>query len=187
MEFDRTESRCCCHSIDRLRHPCAKEKHPVQYKRKKIWIDTFQTRLMIRVIAYCVLYQAMVWLLMAFSQRMFVFLEVLLQEPLPTGTWPPTIVVLVLLTPLLVLDALRFAHRLVGPLYRFRQTMKALVDGEPVQRIRLRKGDCLEDFRDEFNRLLDTLEAKGLVVLESPDQPAEHFPAPPADKVTIDG
>jgi hypothetical protein len=123
---------------------------------------------MVRIIVYCVIYQAVVWFLLVFSHQICVLFENVLQQPLPTGTWLPTIVVLVLLTPLLLLDVVRFAHRLVGPLYRFRKTMQALVNGEPVQCIRLRKGDFLQEFKDDFNRLLDMLEEKGVVVIEDP-------------------
>src|SRR5262249_36948226 len=127
----------------------------MRQRRKKYWIDTIQTKLSLRIAAYCLIYQAVLWILLIFSQQLCVFLELLLQHPLPTGSWLPSVLVLILLSPLLVNDVIRFAHRFVGPMYRFRKTIQALADGEPVQRIRLRKGDFLQEFKDDFNRLLD--------------------------------
>ena len=44
-------------------------------QRKKIWIDRFQTYLFIRIAAYCVLYQAAVWILVGIERSIFVALE----------------------------------------------------------------------------------------------------------------
>jgi hypothetical protein len=76
--------------------------------------------------------------------------------------------VLLILTPPLILDALRFAHRLVGPLYRFRKTIQAIATGEEVEPVKLRKGDLLLDFQDDFNAMLRYLEHQGYVVLKRP-------------------
>ena len=62
-------------------------------------------------------------------------------------------------------DAIRFAHRLVGPLYRFRKTMQAIAAGEQVAPVQLRKGDLLVGFQDDFNEhALGILEKQGYVL-----------------------
>ena len=68
-------------------------------------------------------------------------------------------------------DAIRFSHRLVGPLVRFRRTMQEVTRGEPVRPIKLREGDHLLDLRDDFNEMLDSLQRRGLPVLK-PNDPA---------------
>jgi hypothetical protein len=72
-------------------------------------------------------------------------------------------------------DSIRFSHRLVGPLVRFRQTIQAIAAGEAVRPIRLRDGDYLEDMRDDFNNMLERLQKDGVEVLK---------PADPASEVT---
>jgi hypothetical protein len=73
-----------------------------------------------------------------------------------------------LLVPLLTLEALRFAHRLVGPLYRFRKTLRAIGAGEAVGLVELRNGDMLQDFKDDLNAMLKRLEQQGAIVLKTP-------------------
>ena len=52
------------------------------------------------------------------------------------------------------------------PLYRFRQAIKAIESGEELELIRLRKGDMLQEMKDDFNRMLTALEHRGVVVLK---------------------
>ena len=49
-------------------------------------------------------------------------------------------------------------HRLAGPLYRLEQTAKELVGGNLSLRIRLRKGDQLQELAEVANEALDNLE-----------------------------
>jgi len=64
-------------------------------------------------------------------------------------------------------DAMHFTHRIVGPLYRFRQAIKAVASGEEVALVCLRKGDYLLEMKDDFNEMLKALEQRGAVVLKS--------------------
>ena len=70
-------------------------------------------------------------------------------------------------------DAVRFTHRLVGPLWRFRRTMMCIARGELVQPIKLRKGDYLGEFQADFNAMLESLQKRGVPVL-MPLKPAEN-------------
>jgi nitrogen fixation/metabolism regulation signal transduction histidine kinase len=81
------------------------------------------------------------------------------------------------LVPVLAWDTIRMSHRLVGPLVRFRKTMEAIADGEPVRPIKLRDGDYLTDLRDEFNRMLESLQKRGVPVM-MPVDPAKEEDAP---------
>jgi nitrogen fixation/metabolism regulation signal transduction histidine kinase len=66
-------------------------------------------------------------------------------------------------------DAIRFTHRLVGPMTRFRQTIQDVAHGTPVRPIKLRPDDYLTDLRDDFNRMLESLQRRGLHVIKPLD------------------
>lgn len=52
------------------------------------------------------------------------------------------------------------SHKMAGPVYRFEQTCKAIAKGDFSQRVHLRKGDQLMDLQDEFNKMMDRVEAE---------------------------
>jgi nitrogen fixation/metabolism regulation signal transduction histidine kinase len=66
-----------------------------------------------------------------------------------------------------IYDAVHLTHRVVGPLYRFRQVIRAVTSGEEVALIQLRKRDYLGEMKDEFNEMLKALEQRGAVVLKT--------------------
>src|SRR5947209_5586417 len=95
--------------------------------RSRIWISPFQTKLFVRVSAY--------WLIYTFTLFNILFIWRLLQEG-PGDTWEqfcrtvrdnlPLFLGFVVIAPWIALDAVRFANRLVGPLYRFQATIKKI-------------------------------------------------------------
>lgn len=145
--------------------------------RKRIWIDPFQTGLLLRIAVYLVLYQVVVWAFIIFCDRInHDLVSIGVEWTFLANSPARTLLMLVLLAPPLALDAVRFAHRLVGPLYRFRKVIQAVAAGQPVAPVQLRKGDLLVDFQDDLNRMLKTLEEKGLVLLPAPGA-ADKAPA----------
>jgi hypothetical protein len=142
--------------------------------RQRIWVDQFQTRLTLRIAAYLVLFLIVLfnflfaWKLL--SDGMDDPLERLsdmLHEYLPVG------ICLLVLVPVMAWDAMRFSHRLVGPMVRFRRTMQSISKGETVRPIKLREGDYLTDLRDDFNQMLDSLQRRGVPILQ-PTVPAKE-------------
>jgi methyl-accepting chemotaxis protein len=135
-------------------------------ERTKVWIDNFQTKLFVRMGWYWLIYQVSLWNL--------VFVWRLLQEG-PGNLleqygrfWldnAPALVGCLALLPILAWDAVKFAHRVVGPIYRFRQTMRAVAAGEAVRPIKLRQGDFLIEMQDDFNTMLEKLQRQGVPVL----------------------
>lgn len=153
--------------------------------RKRIWIDHFQTGLLVRIVVYCMVYQVAVWAFFGICEMLDRGVAVLGGEVLFFSTpLVRNILVLVCIAPPLMFDAVRFAHRLVGPLYRFRKTVQAIAAGEPVALVQLRKGDLLMDLKDDFNVMLRQLEQRGLVVLKGP-VPAETSDAAQAIASTV--
>jgi methyl-accepting chemotaxis protein len=146
--------------------------------RKKVWIDPFQTQLSNRIAAYLAVF-FVVFVNLLFGWRLIAegpvdpwrqFIETLYANL-------PVFIVLLFLVPVLAWDTIRMSHRLVGPLVRFRKTMEAIADGEPVRPIKLRDGDYLTDLRDEFNRMLESLQKRGVPVM-MPVDPAKEEDAP---------
>jgi nitrogen fixation/metabolism regulation signal transduction histidine kinase len=136
----------------------------VRQKRKKIWIDHFQTRLSRRLALYFILYQLAVWSLFGITARITAMAE--------SAGWSLSVYGY-FLTPVMTLglgilficDVVRLTHRVVGPLYRFRQTVQAVTAGEEVRLVVLRKGDHLQELKDDFNAMLRALEQRGAITL----------------------
>jgi hypothetical protein len=136
-------------------------------ERKRIWVDEFQTRLTQRIAAYLLLFLVVLvnflfaWRLLTEGLHDPVGKFVgLLRDYLPVG------ICLLVLVPVMAWDAIRFTHRLVGPLVRFRRTMLSIAEGKPVRPIKLREGDYLTDLRDDFNLMLEGLQSRGVPVLD---------------------
>jgi hypothetical protein len=147
-------------------------------ERKRVWVDPFQTRLTVRIAAYLVLF------LLVLGN--FLFAWRLLSEGASNPAeqfvrmfWDflPVLVCLLVLVPVMAWDAIRFTHRLVGPMVRFRRTMQSIAEGKMVRPIKLREGDYLTELRDDFNHMLESLQQRGVSVLQ-PGVPAEGEPAP---------
>jgi hypothetical protein len=136
-------------------------------QRKQIWVHRFQSGLFFRIAAY--------WLIYRLTEWNFLFIWRLVQEgaqdPLEQyrrfflDYWPGLLVFAVLV-PFLAWDAVKFAHRLVGPLVRFQKAMRAVAAGEPVRPVELREGDYLGEVQDDFNHMLENLHQRGIPVLQ---------------------
>jgi nitrogen fixation/metabolism regulation signal transduction histidine kinase len=148
----------------------------VREQRKKIWIDRFQTYLFLRITLYFLCYQVVVWSFVVLERDIFAGLEQMLGGVATAyGCFflPVTVAVVSLL---FILDAIRFAHRVVGPLYRFRKSITGITAGEEQVPITLRKGDFLLEMQDEFNTMLKALEQRGAVVLKTSEKKEQPKP-----------
>lgn len=56
--------------------------------------------------------------------------------------------------------SIKFLHRVGGPMYRFRITLKQISSGQIPQDIHLRRNDFYKDVADEINRVLALLRGK---------------------------
>jgi hypothetical protein len=135
-------------------------------RRKRIWIDGFQTRLFLRIGLYFVLYQVAVWAAAVIGRHVTTRLESALGEGGAAFCQSLLLMGVVLVGILFLYDAVIFSHRVVGPLYRFRQVFKAIAAGEEVSLIRLRKRDYLVEMQNDFNEMLQVLEQRGAIVLK---------------------
>jgi nitrate/nitrite-specific signal transduction histidine kinase len=67
--------------------------------------------------------------------------------------WPAILLVICLVA----LHSFRFFHRLIGPLYRFRQVYEQVRNGELNLRVKIRKKDYLHEDEAALNDMLETL------------------------------
>lgn len=143
-------------------------------ERKKVWVDPFQTRLSMRIGGYLVVCFVVVFNFL-FTWKMIAegpldpaqqFLNTLRDNL-------PAIICLLALVPVVVWDTICFSHRLVGPLVRFRKTMRAIAEGKAVRPLKLREGDYLTEMRDDFNKMLEALQKQGVAVIK-PVDPAQE-------------
>src|SRR5262249_12632436 len=137
--------------------------------RKKIWIDRFQTHLIVRIAAYCVLYQVATWMFVGVERSVFAALDGILGREAASVCVLFAAVGVVLLGFLFICDAVRFAPRLVGRLFRPRKSIQAITAGEEIQLVNFRKDDYLHELKDEFNAMLRALEQRGAIVLTTPE------------------
>src|SRR5262249_10313332 len=114
--------------------------------RKKIWIDSFQTKIALRMGAYFVASVVVVFnLLFAW--------ELLIHGPADQAqtfvdtlkAHLPMFICLFVLMPVMAWDMVMMTHRMEGPIVRFRHTINAIANGEPVRPIKLRKDDYLTE------------------------------------------
>src|SRR5438128_2803404 len=102
-------------------------------QRKKIWIDRFQTYLVGRVALYCVLFQAAVWALAMIDRTVSGAIDSIVGSDAAALCYVVGIAGLFVLTGSAMYDAVKFAHKLVGPLYRFRKTIQSITAGGEVE------------------------------------------------------
>jgi hypothetical protein len=139
-------------------------------ERKEVWVDQFQTKLLWRTFGYWAVYTLALWNLL--------FVWWLVQQdagnPLAQvvefgGQFYPALIAFALAFPVLAYDVIKFSHRLVGPLYRFRKALQSVAAGEPIRPIKLREGDFLTEMRDDFNQMLEALQKKGVPAIKPAD------------------
>jgi|GEM_PF-960363 len=71
----------------------------------------------------------------------------------------PVVIAMVVMTPFMVWDLMRFTNRIAGPLYRFECLMKDFVKSGTLQEAAIREGDLLTDFQKQFNEFAQALNA----------------------------
>lgn len=143
--------------------------------------DPFQWRIFLRILSYGFIYQVTVWNLL-FCWRLLNHQGSFLEQyrEFFTEQYPILLCVLVL-APAFAWDAVKYCHRIAGPIYRFRMTVKDVAAERPVRLIKLREGDELLGLRDDFNAMLQALAARGAIeLLPSPQEPRPSATSPSA-------
>jgi hypothetical protein len=157
----------------------------MERRRTKI-VDRFQRKLAVRMIAYWLIYQLTLfnflfcWRLLSEGSG-----NLLEQYGRFVADYWPIFICFLIVVPALAWDAMRFCHRVAGPIIRFRQVARDVALGKPVRRVKLRDGDELLEMQDDFNAMLDRLAAEHAIALVAPASP-KATALEPADDESAD-
>jgi hypothetical protein len=137
-----------------------------KYKRKRLWVDSFQSRLLLRMGLYLFVFCAIVW------HIGFIFHVVgsLAAHGIRQGAaglyleyraaQKPLLYAIVLTGPIFIHDLLKFSNRVAGPLFRCRKVMAEMAEGKPVAEFTPRKYDFMGELFRAFNALIRAWNAR---------------------------
>ena len=126
-----------------------------RYRKKMFVSGQIQGRLMTRIGLYWILYHVVLWHAL-FVYRYLQYRLGALESGVQTfqqlyGTFVmdyyPLILCAAITLPVIVIDMMHLTHRVAGPLIRFQNALRDLMAGKPIERVSLRKGDLLTEFR----------------------------------------
>ncbi len=133
-------------------------------KRRQYFVDPkVQGAIVVRCLVY--------WITCLFSTFVMLFFWSLLTGPARLSwmtidqiwySYGPAFIASMLLLPLVLGDILRMTNRFAGPVLRLHRELKKLANGENVNPLFFREGDCWKYVADDFNRVVMRLkEAEG--------------------------
>lgn len=165
------------------RSRCQQEYDSMAERRRRKLVAQFQYKLIARMVIYWLIYQVTLFNLL-FACRL---LEegkgnLLEQFGLFLQDSYPMLICFAVLVPAFAWDAVKFYHKVAGPIYRFRKTAREIAAEEPIRRVKLRDGDELLELQDDFNAMIDTLARLHAVKLVG-----ESNDAPTPDESTLGG
>ena len=131
-------------------------------RRHQTIVDHFQYRLIVRMVLYWTIYQVTLFNFL-FCWKMIESGEgsIITQYGLFLQEFYPMLICFAILVPAFAWDAVKFYHKIAGPIVRFRSVARDIAAEQPVRRISLRDGDELLEMQDDFNSMLDTLVRNG--------------------------
>jgi len=77
-------------------------------------------------------------------------------------TYGPLVLVMVFLLPVFVFDSIKLSHRFVGPVFRLRNAIRSIADGESTAPVKFRESDFWQSLAEDFNRMVDCLRVEGI-------------------------
>ena len=85
-----------------------------------------------------------------------------LEEHIQQMWWThgPFLLVLFFLLPVFIVDTIKLSHRFAGPIYRLRNTIRKLAQGEPYQPVKFREVDFWQGLAEDFNQMVERISAK---------------------------
>lgn len=131
------------------------------FQRSRVFVDApVQGGLILRVLMY--------WLLAVAAIGLLVTMQIAVASK--TAGWDmlinrallafgPALIASVIILPLVLIDALRFSHRLAGPMFRLKKEFKKVADGGNFKPLVFREGDHWYELASEFNRVAAELDS----------------------------
>jgi hypothetical protein len=165
-----------------------------QHQRKRLWVDPpFQSRLLLRTLLYLVGYVVILWHLSFFIELLVALATDGLREGVGalylTVLWKQRalLMALAVTAPMFMYDLLKFSHRIAGPLYRCRNLMQEMADGQRVPEFKPRENDFMRELFAAFNALIKTWNSRGVVTpvtVNGAGKPPAADPAPESQPVS---
>lgn len=75
-------------------------------------------------------------------------------------THGPFLLVMFFLLPVFILDTIKLSHRFAGPIYRLRNTIRGLANGEEFRPLKFREVDFWQGLADDFNAMVARLKGE---------------------------
>lgn len=133
-------------------------------RRRRILVDgKFQLGVSLQIIGYVYLYLVVFALLANFNAIRTVIFEGANEEKYVEAVSRLTIFVQVFVLPLvftflcMCLHGLLFSHRIAGPIYRFKESLKRVRSGDLAATVRIRDDDYFTDLCEEMNAVIERL------------------------------
>jgi len=146
--------------------------------RKKSYVDpqvqgALVRRLVIHWVSYVSVAAAVAFCLQVLSNP-----HLPLGEQVQQAWWSHGLflLVLVFLLPVFVLDSIKLSHRFVGPIYRLRETIRNIAQGDSPPRLKFRDFDFWQGMAQDFNLMVDRLSGRD-IQLEEEDSAEKPEPA----------
>ena len=70
-------------------------------------------------------------------------------------THGPFLLVMFFMLPVFIVDTIKLSHRFAGPIYRLRNVIKGMAEGEPFKPVKFREMDFWQDLADDFNTMIE--------------------------------
>ena len=72
-------------------------------------------------------------------------------------THGPFLLVMFFMLPVFIVDTIKLSHRFAGPIYRLRNTVRSLAQGEKFQPLKFRDMDFWQGLAEDFNAMVERL------------------------------
>ncbi len=125
--------------------------------RSRLWIDRqIQGALAMRVMLH--------WCVFAFVACFVTLIFQFIADPFQPfsaklqNIWRnqgPFLLTIILLLPAFAYDTIKLSHRFAGPILRLRKSLRAIAQGEEIQRVQFRDNDFWRGLAEDFNTLID--------------------------------
>lgn len=83
-------------------------------------------------------------------------------------THGPFLLVMFFMLPVFIVDTIKLSHRFAGPIYRLRNVIRSMADGEPYKPVSFREKDFWQGLADDFNQMIERISGKERAANEEP-------------------
>ena len=136
-------------------------------QRKRQFIDrAVQGTMLLHIVGH--------WMCFLFTAgALLLFVEMLNGEP--RDVWKnllsrhaPTVLAMLMLTPIFIYDLCKLSNRFAGPMVRLRRAMRDLAEGREVSPIHFRERDFWKDVAVDFNRVAERVQTSTTRAADAP-------------------